>query len=45
MRSGGKQAIYCPAFPENGRTIFFGHLFVGDLLLSDTHMRTTRSIR
>jgi uncharacterized protein YgbK (DUF1537 family) len=36
---GGKQAIYCPAFPENGRTIFFGHLFVGELLLSDTHMR------
>jgi len=36
---GGKQASYCPAFPENGRTIFFGHLFVGDLLLSDTHMR------
>src|SRR5471030_782968 len=36
---GAKQAIYCPAFPENGRTIFFGHLFVGDLLLSDTHMR------
>src|SRR6185437_10083098 len=33
------QAIYCPAFPENARTIFFGHLFVGDLLLSDTHMR------
>ncbi len=36
---GGPQAIYCPAFPENARTIFFGHLFVGDLLLSDTHMR------
>lgn len=36
---GAGQAIYCPAFPENGRTIFFGHLFVGDLLLSDTHMR------
>lgn len=34
-----RQAIYCPAFPENGRTIFFGHLFVGDLLLSDSHMR------
>ena len=33
------QAIFCPAFPENGRTIFFGHLFVGNLLLSDTHMR------
>ncbi len=34
-----KQAIYCPAFPENGRTIFFGHLFVGNVLLSDSHMR------
>lgn len=34
-----RQTIYCPAFPVNGRTIFFGHLFVGDLLLSDTHMR------
>lgn len=33
------QAIYCPAFPENGRTIFYGHLFVGDVLLSDSHMR------
>ncbi|MEK0085161.1 3-oxo-tetronate kinase [Benzoatithermus flavus] len=31
--------IACPAFPETGRTIFKGHLFVGDLLLSDTHMR------
>ncbi len=36
---GAKQAIYCPAFPENGRTIFFGHLFVGEVLLSDSHMR------
>src|SRR5471030_295030 len=36
---GAKQAIYCPAFPENGRTIFFGHLFVGNLLLSDSSMR------
>lgn len=33
------QAIYCPAFPVNGRTIFFGHLFVGDILLSDSHMK------
>lgn len=31
--------IACPAFPETGRTIFKGHLFVGDQLLSDTHMR------
>ena len=28
-----------PAFPENGRTVFKGHLFVGDLLLSDSGMR------
>jgi uncharacterized protein YgbK (DUF1537 family) len=31
--------IACPAFPETGRTIYQGHLFVGELLLSDTHMR------
>jgi uncharacterized protein YgbK (DUF1537 family) len=31
--------IVCPAFPVNGRTIFKGHLFVGDLLLSDSGMR------
>jgi uncharacterized protein YgbK (DUF1537 family) len=31
--------IACPAFPENQRTIFKGHLFVGDVLLSDSGMR------
>lgn len=31
--------IACPAFPENGRTVFRGHLFVGDVLLSDSSMR------
>jgi uncharacterized protein YgbK (DUF1537 family) len=31
--------IACPAFPENHRTIFKGHLFVGDVLLSDSGMR------
>jgi len=31
--------IACPAFPENGRTVFRGHLFVGDILLSDSSMR------
>ncbi|WP_420819600.1 3-oxo-tetronate kinase [Pandoraea terrae] len=31
--------IACPAFPENGRTVFRGHLFVGDQLLSDSGMR------
>jgi 3-dehydrotetronate 4-kinase len=37
------QAPFCvvtPAFPENGRTVFKGHLFVGDLLLSDSPMRS-----
>ena len=36
---GGDLTIACPAFPEAGRTIYKGHLFVGDLLLSDSHMR------
>ena len=31
--------VITPAFPENGRTIFKGHLFVGDLLLSDSPMK------
>lgn len=31
--------LACPAFPENGRTIFRGHLFVGDELLCDSGMR------
>ena len=31
--------IACPAFPEAGRTVFKGHLFVGDVLLSDSGMR------
>ncbi len=37
---GGDLTIACPAFPEAGRTIYQGHLFIGDTLLSDTHMRT-----
>lgn len=36
---GTHYTIACPAFPENQRTIFKGHLFVGDLLLSDSGMR------
>ena len=36
---GADFAIACPAFPENGRSVYCGHLFVGDLLLSDTGMR------
>ena len=36
---GTPYTIACPAFPENQRTIFKGHLFVGDVLLSDSGMR------
>ena len=36
---GATFAPVCPAFPEAGRTVFFGHLFVGDVLLSDSGMR------
>lgn len=36
---GTSFSIACPAFPANGRTIYKGHLFVGDLLLSDSGMR------
>ncbi len=31
--------IACPAFPTNARTIYKGHLFVGDVLLSDSSMK------
>ena len=31
--------ISCPAFPENGRTVFKGHLFVGDVPLHESGMR------
>jgi 3-dehydrotetronate 4-kinase len=36
---GADFTIACPALPENGRSIYMGHLFVGERLLSDTHMR------
>ena len=36
---GSDFTIACPAFPENGRTVFKGHLFVGEDLLSESGMR------
>ncbi len=36
---GSDFTIATPAFPQNGRTVFKGHLFVGDVLLSDSGMR------
>jgi uncharacterized protein YgbK (DUF1537 family) len=36
---GATFTIACPAYPANGRTIYRGHLFVGDKLLSDSPMK------
>ncbi len=36
---GAAQTIYCPAFPENGRSIFMGNLFVGEQPLSESSMK------
>lgn len=36
---GGDVAFVCPAFPTNRRTIYKGHLFVGDELLSSSPMK------
>ncbi|MGZ7458360.1 3-oxo-tetronate kinase [Pseudomonas sp. Ma2-10] len=36
---GSDFTLACPAFPENGRTIFRGHLFVQDQLLSASGMQ------
>ncbi len=36
---GSDLTLYCPAFPEAGRTIFKGYLFVGDVLLSESGMK------
>jgi uncharacterized protein YgbK (DUF1537 family) len=36
---GSDFTIACPAFPENGRTVYRGHLFVHDLLLNESGMQ------
>lgn len=36
---GVAQTIYCPAFPENGRSIFMGNLFVGQQPLAESPMK------
>jgi uncharacterized protein YgbK (DUF1537 family) len=37
--TGAEFVPVTPAFPENARTVYKGHLFVGNLLLSDSPMR------
>lgn len=38
-RIGETRIAVCPAFPENGRSVYQGHLFVGDCLLSESGMQ------
>ncbi len=35
----GEIALVCPAFPANARTVYMGHLFVGDVLLHESPMK------
>lgn len=36
---GESRSVACPAFPENARTLYKGHLFVGDVPLSESPMK------
>src|SRR5690606_10358721 len=36
---GGDIALACPAFPANARTVYMGHLFVGDRPLNESPMK------
>ncbi|MGF1553235.1 MAG: 3-oxo-tetronate kinase [Paracoccaceae bacterium] len=39
-RLGAETAVVCPAFPATGRSLYQGHLFVGDRLLSESGMES-----
>ncbi|MFW5678847.1 MAG: 3-oxo-tetronate kinase [Pseudomonadota bacterium] len=36
--TGATHVPFCPAFPENGRSVHRGYLFVGDVLLNESGM-------
>lgn len=36
---GETHVITCPAYPENGRSVYLGHLFVNDVLLNQSGMQ------
>lgn len=36
---GAQHVLVCPAFPANGRSVYMGHLFVGDVLLNESGMQ------
>lgn len=38
-RTGAKSLLFCPAFPAVNRTVYQGHLFVGDRLVSESPKR------
>lgn len=37
---GAGQVVFVPSFPENGRTVYHGHMFVGGRLLSESSLAT-----
>lgn len=37
---GADRVVFCPAFPTAGRTVYQGHLFVGDRLLTESGMES-----
>jgi len=37
--AGATSTVVCPSTPEHGRTVYQGHLFVADQLLSESSMR------
>ena len=39
QRLDASQVMVCPAFPANGRSVYMGHLFVGDVLLNESGMQ------
>lgn len=39
LHLGETRVAVCPAFPENGRSVYQGHLFVADHLLSESGMQ------
>ena len=39
---GTDQTIYCPAFPENGRSIFMGNLFVANFFGGEQPLAESR---
>ncbi len=39
QRFDSRQTVMVPAFPANGRTVYQGHLFVGDRLLNESGMQ------